>query len=191
MKLIIGLGNPGKQYQKTWHNLGFLFLDEFQKQNSDNFDGFKLNKKFKAKISTGQLCEEKIILAKPQTFMNLSGEAVRLLLKFYKLKPKDLWVVHDDIDLPLGKIKISQNVSAAGHKGVQNIIDNLKSKNFTRFRLGIKTEKEYKIPTEEFVLQKFSSEEKILKQSIEKTIQSLHLAVEKDVKDAMTEFNKK
>lgn len=192
MKIIVGLGNPGKQYEKTWHNLGFLTLDEFQKQNPDNFDNFKLNKKFKAEISIGKIDKEKIILAKPQTFMNLSGESIKLILKFYKIKPNDLWAIHDDIDLSLGKIKISQNSSAAGHKGVQNIIDNIKTKNFTRFRIGIKAEREYKIPTEEYVLQKFSKEEeKIINQSIEKTIQALNLAIEKDVKTAMNEFNKR
>ena len=112
MKLIIGLGNPGLQYKKTWHNLGFLALDEIA--DSFDFEKFKLNKKLQAQTAAGKIGQEKVILAKPQTQMNNSGLAVAAILKYYKINPADLIVIHDDIDLPLGKIRITADSSAGG-----------------------------------------------------------------------------
>ncbi len=135
MILIVGLGNPGKKYQLTRHNIGFQVVDEFVKKN--NFPDFKISKKFNALISEGIVDGAKVILAKPQTFMNNSGKAVKSLIRNWKLEIRNLVVVHDDIDLPLGKIKISIGRGSAGHKGVQSIIDELATKNFVRFRIGI------------------------------------------------------
>ena len=121
MKLIIGLGNPGKQFNKTRHNIGFEVLD--QARTDFDLPKFKLDKKLKAEITKNK----NIILAKPQTYMNLSGEAVMAIKKYYKIKIEDIIVIHDDIDLPVGKIRISQGSSSGGNKGVQSIIKNLKS----------------------------------------------------------------
>jgi len=154
MKLVVGLGNPGGKYKNTRHNLGFTALDFLQKKLEAPM--FKLNKRFGAEISKA---DKKIILAKPQTFMNNSGEATKKIMAFYKFAPEDLLVIHDDLDLSLGTIRISRNSGSAGHRGVQSIIDNLGTKNFTRLRLGIGRPEN--IPPEDYVLQNFTDEEKI------------------------------
>jgi len=207
MILIIGLGNPGRKFEKTRHNLGFQIIDEFQKKNRKvyNFSDFKFGKKFLALISKGEFNGEKIILAKPQTFMNESGKSVKILTNhFLSIRNnsamarisrmfKNLWVIHDDIDLPIGKIKIVKNRGAAGHKGVQSIIDELKTKNFFRFRIGIKPTTNYKLQTtiEKFVLQKFNKEEeKILKGVIKRTCQAIEIALKEGVEKTMSKYNK-
>lgn len=191
MKIIVGLGNPGRKFQKTRHNLGFRVLDRFLREKK--FPNFKISKKYNSLISKGILDKEKIILAKPQTFMNESGKAVKILTKSYKLKAESLFVIHDDIDLPLGKIRISKGRGSAGHKGVQSIIDELGTKNFVRFRIGIKP-KSYKLKAkslEKFVLQKFTKkEEKILKDVIKRTCQAIETAIIKEIETAMSQFNK-
>ncbi len=190
MKLIVGLGNPGKKYDQAWHNAGFMAIDQIQLDQPDEFLKFKNSLKFKAQICEGNNPEEKIILAKPQTFMNRSGQAVKALVKFYKIKPQDLFVIHDDIDLPLGKIRISQNASAAGHKGVQSIIDELGTQEFIRFRLGIKQEQKIQIPAEKYVLQKIDKESKlIIDEVIKKILIALEIALAEGATEAMNEFN--
>jgi peptidyl-tRNA hydrolase, PTH1 family len=174
--LIIGLGNPGVEYQKTPHNAGFMALDEFQKEHE--FPDFKLSKKHSSLISEGVLSlskdnlrQAKVLLAKPQTFINNSGKAVRSLLGKTK---SDLVIVHDDIDIPLGKIKVSKGSGSAGHKGVESIIQTLGTKTFTRIRIGIQPATGKPQNVEEFVLQKFSKAELLLIQStIQQTIVSI------------------
>ncbi len=200
MILIIGLGNPGKKFEKTRHNAGFRVIDGFQEKN--NFSAFKLSKKFLAEISEGVLDNEKVILAKPQTFMNNSGQAIKLLTKRYTLNANNLIIIHDDIDLPLGKIRISAGRGAAGHKGVESIIRELKTphqtlrvgtgqaKNFVRFRIGIQPKTGKPENVSEFVLQKFDrEEEKILKEAIKKTIEAIETATKERVEKAMMKFN--
>ena len=161
--LIVGLGNPGKQYEKTRHNVGFMALDAFAQKNE--FPGFQLDKKSNALISEGALNDKKILLAKPQAFMNNSGQAVKALYSKFYILYSNLIVVHDDIDLALGTIKISVNRGSAGHKGVDSIIKHLKTKNFTRIRIGIQPASLAGRPAgkpkelDAFVLKKFSSEE--------------------------------
>jgi peptidyl-tRNA hydrolase, PTH1 family len=137
-------------------------VDYFFEKFRDEFGlgDWEFKKNLNAEISVGKTKKIKIILLKPQTFMNLSGEAVDKALKYYKLKPESLIVAHDDIDLLLGRYKISQNSSSAGHNGVQNIIDLLGTKNFARIRIGVenRTDKT-KIPTEKYVLGKFTAAE--------------------------------
>jgi len=134
-KIIIGLGNPGKKYEMSRHNLGFWVIDKI----AENFKFPVMNhqSKFKAEISEGIVSGKKILLVKPQTFMNESGRAVSAISRFYKIKPRDIWVVYDDFDLLLGKLRISFNRSSGGHKGVESIIDQLGRKDFFRFRIGI------------------------------------------------------
>lgn len=167
MKIIAGLGNPEKKYELTRHNAGFMAVDVLAKELGESW---KKEKKFNTEIiKTGD-----IILAKPLTYMNLSGEAVQKILSYYKLNVKDLIVIHDDIDIALGKYKISADSRSAGHNGVQSIIDALGTKNFKRIRVGIKTEKKEKIPVDKFVLQKFKKEElEIINQITKKIINEI------------------
>lgn len=195
MKITIGLGNPGKKYVKTRHNIGFMTIDNLQ-LTINEFSDWKLNKKSKSLIATGQMSKVKgqmsrVILAKPQTFMNRSGVAVRKLIKNLKLEIKNLIIVHDDIDLPLGKIRIVQNRGAAGHKGVESIIRELKTKNFVRFRVGIKNQELRIKNTEKFVLQRFNKEEeKTAKETIKKTAEAIELFLKEGAEKAMNKFNK-
>lgn len=160
MVIIVGLGNPGKRYKNTRHNVGFQAVDEFAREN--DFPEFKLSKKFNALVSE----EENIVLVKPQTFMNESGKAVKALLK--NTRKTVLVVIHDDIDLPLGKIRISENRGSAGHKGVESIIKEIGTKDFTRFRIGVSSKTGKPKDVEKYVLQKFNKgEEEIIKQVIQ------------------------
>jgi PTH1 family peptidyl-tRNA hydrolase len=188
MILIVGLGNPGPKFEKSRHNVGFRVIDEFKEKN--NFPGFRFSEKFNATISEAEIEEEKIILAKPQTFMNNSGKAVKSIIKYYKLKTGNLFLVHDDIDLPLAKIKIVKNRGAAGHKGVQSIINELKTKNLIRVRIGIQPKiGKPKLP-EKFVLQKFNKEEeKILKGVIENSVEAIEFLIKEGSEKTMGEFN--
>ena len=192
MLLIVGLGNPGKKYEKTRHNIGFQVVEAFSEKN--NFPGFRISKKFKSEISEGFLNKRKIILAKPQTFMNLSGKGAKLLIAFYELPITNLWVIHDDIDLPLGKIKIVKNRGAAGHRGVESIIKEFGAKNFVRFRIGIKpvsNEQRTMNNVEKFVLEKFNKkEEKTVKEAIKKTVEAIEFALKEGPEKAMSEYNK-
>jgi PTH1 family peptidyl-tRNA hydrolase len=151
MKLIIGLGNPGEEYKKTRHNAGFLVLDNIASKLQAT--SYKLQANFNTEISNGIIDNEKIILTKPQTFMNNSGQAVKAIVDYYKINPEDIIVIHDDLDISLGEYKISKNKNSGGHKGVQSIIDYLGTKDFTRIRIGIMT-KNKKTPTEKFVLRR-------------------------------------
>ena len=165
MKIIVGLGNPGEKYQKTRHNVGFMFLDFLAGAEAS----WKLEKKFNALV-----CEKgDLTLIKPLTFMNNSGLSVRAFMDYYKLLPKTmglfakkdldlsemLTVVHDDLDIEFGRIKTSINSSSAGHNGVESIINHLKTKNFKRLRVGINNEFKNNIPGVKFVLQNFSTTE--------------------------------
>lgn len=192
MILIIGLGNPGKKYELSRHNLGFLVLDRFSRKNLFEF---KSSKKFKSKISKGYFGKKRIILIKPQTFMNNSGKAVKSLATNYKRQTTNIWVIHDDIDLPLGKMKIVKNRGAGGHKGVQSIINEMKTKNFVRFRLGInpryKTMKKWSDEAmKKFVLKKFTKTEKgIVKKVVENCVKALEITLKEELEKAMNEFN--
>ena len=160
MKIIIGLGNPGEKYTNNRHNAGFLLLDKMI--DAFSFSVFKLEKKFNAEISEGTLNGEKIILVKPQTFMNLSGKSIRSILDFYKLSPSDITLVHDDLDLEIGNFKTSEDSRAAGHNGVQSVFDHLGTQAIKRIRIGVEKEggrQNRNEPGDEFVLKDFSKEE--------------------------------
>jgi peptidyl-tRNA hydrolase, PTH1 family len=187
--VIYGLGNPGEKYLKTRHNIGFNVVDEFQKKNG--FPEFKLSKKFNSELSEGILGTEKIILAKPQTFMNESGTVLKKIINNYKSPINNLIVIHDDIDLPLGKTKISKDSGSGGHKGVESIIKNLKTKEFIRFRVGIQPKRGKPERAENFVLRNFTNtEEKIIKETIEKTVLAIEVFIKDGLEKAMNEFNK-
>ena len=164
MKLIIGLGNPGLDYQKTRHNVGFLALDHLWADHKDDFHltAWTNHKKFSAEISEGIVNQEKIILIKPNTFMNESGRAASAISHYYQVAPLDIIVVHDDVDLIFGSYKIQKNISSAGHNGIKSIIQHLKTEQFHRVRIGIaKTDKEKQGDTAKFVLNQFSLFERL------------------------------
>jgi len=133
MKLIAGLGNPGRGHANNRHNVGFMCLSYFAKKQGIRFD----KKRGKARIGIGEIAGTKVALARPQTYMNLSGQSVCLLVKKFDINLNDLLVIHDDLDLPLGKIRIRQGGGSAGHKGVNSITTELGSQDFTRIRVGI------------------------------------------------------
>jgi PTH1 family peptidyl-tRNA hydrolase len=133
MRLIVGLGNPGRGYAHNRHNIGFVCLNHLAKTHGIGFD----RKQGQARIGTGEIAGDKVVLAKPQTHMNLSGQSVSLLVKRFNISLNNLLVIHDDLDLPLGKIRIRYNGSSGGHKGVDSIVSELGSQEFTRLRVGI------------------------------------------------------
>ena len=178
MKIIVGLGNPGEEYNNTRHNAGFMLVEKLAAEAGAVW---QFNKRFKADIAESR----GVFFIKPQTFMNESGIAVAAVLSYYKLLPKTLGilkgknadlsqiltVIHDDLDIEFGQSKISVNSRSGGHKGVQSIIDHLKTQNFRRLRLGIKkSAAQAKIPTEKYVLMKFGKEEKEKIETLIKTI---------------------
>lgn len=204
MKLIVGLGNPGEKYEKTRHNLGFIVVDKLLKSSqSVKNTSWEKNDKFKSEIfnfqwhsKSGNL--EKVILAKPLTFMNNSGMAVGLIAKFYKIDPADIWIIHDELDLPIGNLKIRLGGSGAGHHGVESIIESLGTDKFYRFRLGIgyaKNKQEiakHKVKADEYVLDRFNEHESgTIKHIIKKGVNALEDALEEGLEKAMNRFNTK
>ncbi|MBL7054014.1 aminoacyl-tRNA hydrolase [Patescibacteria group bacterium] len=183
MILIIGLGNPGEKYKQTRHNIGKTIVKNFGK--NFEFNKFKQDKKNKAKTTS----QKNIILAIPSTYMNESGQTARLLENYFLKEPKSsIWIIHDEIDLPLGKIKISINRSSAGHRGVESIIKQVKSKEIVRFRIGIG--KNENIASEKYVLKRFSKDEEETKQKIIKIAQqAIDYAIKNGVSKAMNKYN--
>ena len=175
IKLIVGLGNPGKEYEYTRHNVGFIFINEITEKFG--VKKFNLNKKVFSAVANFKNKHE-IFLAKPQTFMNKSGTAVAALVKFFKIKPENILIVHDDIDILWGSFKFSFGRSSAGHRGVESVIKALKTKNFWRLRLGIQPRIESKnkkqgtrVRADKIILKKFTPKEldefdKIMKKAI-------------------------
>lgn len=157
MKLIVGLGNPGKQYESTRHNAGFLAVDFFLKDHP----AITCQGKFNAQICEYHENGVKVFFIKPQSFMNLSGEVVQEIASFYKVDvTKDLLVIHDEKDLPFETFKEAKDSGSAGHNGVQNIIDQLGTKDFARLRIGVESREEGSpLPTDVFVLQPFTEDE--------------------------------
>ena len=170
IKLIVGLGNPGKKYEKTYHNTGFIFIDEIAKKlgievkkkqcKSLVGEGFVEREEQTIDVKTGKIqnkiVREKIILAKPQTFMNLSGEAVSVLIKKFKISLDEILIILDDIDLEVGTYRYRENGSAGTHNGLRNIVSLLKSTDFKRIRIGIGRDE--KIELMDYVLSKISTE---------------------------------
>lgn len=172
MKLICGLGNPGDEYKNTRHNAGFIFIDKFAE--SLNSSGFKKKNDFNALIAESGDGIDKIIFVKPLTFMNRSGESVSKIANFYKIHAADIFIVYDDIDLPLGSIRFRKNGSAGTHNGMKSIIANLGSQDFPRLRLGIESRTNKNFPLDAFVLSRFTDEElDIFNKSLEEGVEVL------------------
>ena len=188
MKLIVGLGNPGKEYERTRHNVGFDIIDEFAEKKG--FNVFK--DKFQGLITEKTIDGEKIILLKPQTYMNLSGNSIVQVVKFYKINPAtDLIVVYDDMDLPLGKLRVKMNGSAGGHNGIKSIISHL-GQDFMRVKCGIGKAKN-KDENINFVLGRFTKEESEIVNPMFSTVNSLLEDVLKNIQidKIMQKYNKK
>lgn len=213
MKLVVGLGNPGEKYENTRHNLGFMALDRFLKNyTSVENTTWSDEKKLKADIAlvdwqpkAGQM--ERVILAKPKTFMNNSGMAVKLIADYYKVDSENIWVAYDDLDLPTGSIKIRFGGAAAGHHGVESIMAALNSDKFWRFRMGIGLPHGHKVDgdgvehvqsrravgnVEDYVLGTFGTKDRNkIREVIKACSNAFEVALEKDMTSAMNRFNTK
>lgn len=193
MKLVIGLGNPGKEYENTRHNVGFQCVDLLRKKL--DLPEFKLQKKFFALVSEGAYEGEKFVFAQPQTFMNVSGKTAQALVNFYKIPPQDLWLIYDDVDLALGKIRIRARGSSGSHNGMKSVTRSLGFENFPRIRIGIESRGEQKnTPLQQdissFVLHRFSKkEEKSIHKSLEAGAQAFFTALKEGIPAAMERFN--
>jgi PTH1 family peptidyl-tRNA hydrolase len=171
MKLIVGLGNPGREYEKTRHNVGFMTLDKIA--NRLALVTYRLENQFKAEITqTGGVGEDRIIFAKPRTFMNNSGESVSKILNYYKIGSDDFIVICDDLDLDLGTIRIRHEGSSGGHKGLESIINKIGDNRFIRIKIGIGNNVAKNIPSEKYVLEKIPENDmKILDKSVDKSVE--------------------
>ena len=192
MKIIVGLGNPGKEYEKSRHNAGWMVLDELHKEL--NGEPFKEEKKFKALISDGSYQGQKIVLVKPLTFMNLSGEAVQAVAAFYKVQPEDVICAYDDLDTPFGSIRIKPKGGAGTHNGMKSMVKHL-GENFPRLRVGIESRGETspeEHETTSFVLGKFNkSEQTTLKKVMKKYIEAIKTWIADGIEASMNAFNGK
>lgn len=194
MKIVVGLGNPGEKYTKTRHNIGFWVVEELAGELDCPKFGFepKLKSEIigcKAKNASGQI--DPVLLVKPQTYMNSSGEAVGLVLNYYKdrVTLEDLWVVHDDVDLDLGRIKIQRGGGTAGHHGLESIVKAVGG-GFVRFRFGIGRPKRGVYNVEDFVLGSFSPDEKgVAQEGVKTVVEALKCGMEKGLEEAMGKFN--
>lgn len=155
MKIVVGLGNPGKKYVNTRHNIGFDAVDALASKHNIKFN----KEKFNAIFGEGNICGEKVLIVKPQTFMNLSGEAVRDIVSWFKEKPDNVLVIFDDISLPVGKLRIRPKGSAGGHNGIKSIIYQLGSDTFPRIKIGVGSPQNKDYDLADFVLGKFSKDE--------------------------------
>ena len=188
MFIIAGLGNPGKQYENTRHNTGFSVIDVIAEAS----DIAVLEKKHKAVIGKGYIDGQKVILAKPQTFMNLSGESIRELIDYYKVdETSELIVIYDDISMDVGQLRIRKKGSAGGHNGIKNIIAHLGHDEFLRIKVGV-GEKPKGYDLADYVLGHFTQDEqKIMRESAVQAARAVQLLVQGNVDKAMNDYNKK
>jgi len=199
MIIIVGLGNPGEKFKNTRHNAGFMVVNFFAEKNG--FPEFNMSKKSNSLISqnnyssfprkAGIVKDKKIILIKPQTFMNNSGTAVKKITNTQHLTPNTLIIIHDDIDLPLGKLKIVKNRGSAGHKGVESIIKNIGNKELIRFRIGVQPKNGKPKNPENFVIKNFTKAEKeIIDRTIIEISDALSLFIKEGLEKTMNQYNK-
>lgn len=190
MKLIIGLGNPGRHYVNNRHNVGFKCIDFVAREH-----GISVTQRgAHSKLGTGEIAGIKIVLAKPQTFMNLSGEAVSALVRRYKLSSKDILIIYDDLDLPLGKIRIREKGSSGGHNGLKSIISCLGTQDFPRIRVGIAPSEDdnttTKVDAIEHVLSDFTEEEKaVMHEVYPKVAAAIECVLSEGTTTAMNKYN--
>ena len=183
MFLIVGLGNPGKEYENTRHNIGFEVIDYIA-----NKYNIELNRvKFKGIYGEGFIANKKVILLKPTTYMNLSGESIREVINFYKLTEEDIIVLYDDVSLEVGRLRIREKGSAGGHNGIKSIIANLSTDVFSRIKIGVGQPKGDLVS---HVLGKFSKDEQeVLKESMEASANAVEIIIKENAKEAMNKLN--
>ena len=184
MKLIVGLGNPGKEYEGTRHNFGFMVVDELANKLNTEIN----QNKFKGLYTKVKYHGEDVILLKPQTYMNLSGESVIAAMNFFKLDKEDIIVIYDDLDMPVGKLRLRKTGSAGGHNGIKNIIAHLSSQDFKRIRVGIDRHKYMKVV--DYVLSRFAKEEtEAINQGIDKASDAVLDYLDHDFDYIMNRYN--
>lgn len=166
MKLIVGLGNPGKEYAESRHNIGFRCINKLARR----YDISLTQRGSQSHFGTGEIEGKRVVLVKPRTFMNLSGTAVKLMKQRFKVLTDDIWVIHDDLDLPLGKVRISQGGGSGGHKGVDSIITDLGSRDFPRIKVGIGRPPEGSQDAVEYVLGHFTGDDRSIMENALKTV---------------------
>ncbi|OGE25439.1 aminoacyl-tRNA hydrolase [Candidatus Daviesbacteria bacterium RIFCSPHIGHO2_02_FULL_41_14] len=194
MKLIVGLGNPGEKFINTRHNLGFMVVDEYVKKHLGPKIIWESSKDFKSEMLK---LSNDLWLVKPQTFMNHSGVAVENICRYYKINPSDLIVIYDDLDLPLGKIKIRMGGSAAGHHGVESILERLGKDGFIRIRIGIGNlkskmaeQKDHLFDANRFVVDDFDQSEKSkIRHAVKQSINALDVLIKDGLEKVQTQFN--
>lgn len=188
MKLIVGLGNPGEKYEATRHNAGFVAVEQLAK--AFGFEPFKESLKHQADLSEGEIAGEKVLLVKPNTFMNLSGRSARSLIHFYKVEPQDILVIYDEVALDSGILRFRPEGSAGGHKGIKSLIQELDTSAFHRLRLGVKPLVPFPGDLADYVLGKFTEEEKeLLQKTLDHVPQAVELWVKERIEAAMNRFN--
>ena len=184
-KIVLGIGNPGNKYAKTRHNLGFAVVDEIANTHGKNFHADPRSKSVAAEIDLG---DQRCLLVKPITYVNLSGEAVRLLLNWYKLSVASLLVISDDLHLPVGKIRLRSKGGSGGHRGLQSIINCLQSSDFARLRIGIGSENE--VANASYVLSRFTSaEQEVIGTSVRKAGEAVVAWINHGIATAMDQYN--
>lgn len=183
MFLIVGLGNPGKEYENTRHNIGFTAIDKI----ADKYN-IEVNRvKFKGVCGEGFIGGDKVILLKPTTYMNLSGESVRAVMDFYKLTEEDILIIYDDISLDVGRLRMREKGSAGGHNGIKSIIGHLGTEVFSRIKIGVGQPKNDLV---NHVLGKFSkAENEVLNETIDCVVEATETVIRADIKEAMNKFN--
>ncbi|NGZ78133.1 aminoacyl-tRNA hydrolase [Saccharibacillus alkalitolerans] len=185
MKWIVGLGNPGKNYEKTRHNVGFMALDRLAQKHGISIT----QSKCKALVGEGMIGREKIVLIKPMTFMNLSGESVRAYMDYYKVELKDLIVVYDDLDTEVGRVRLRYQGSAGGHNGIKSIIQHTGTQTFDRVRMGI-SRPQNGMAVVDYVLAPFAkAEQPLLDEMIEKTCEAIEYSLDHTFEQTMARFN--
>lgn len=183
MYLIVGLGNIGREYEKTRHNVGFDTIDLLSRKYN-----IELNReKFRGIYGEGYIGREKVLLLKPSTYMNLSGESVREAVNFYKIEPDKIIIIYDDISIPVGRLRIRSKGSAGGHNGIKNIILNLGTDSFPRIKVGVG---QPKVNLVSYVLGRFSEEErKVLEETLETALLAVKEIIEVSLEEAMNKYN--
>ena len=186
MYVIAGLGNPGKKYENTRHNMGFITIDQLAEKHNIKVDKIK----FKALVGEGIIAGQKVLLVKPQTYMNLSGESLREVMNFYKLEPENLIVIYDDMDVDVGGLRIRKFGSAGSHNGMKSVVYQLKSDRFPRVRLGIGNKKN--ADAADFVTGGFRKEEvPLLEEAVTNAVSAIECMLDADIDTAMNRYNTK
>jgi len=185
--LVVGLGNPGTEYSKTRHNLGFMVVKALAREQGVQIK----EKKYRSRVATAEIDDQKVVLALPQTYMNLSGQAIKELLNGYRLQPERMVVIYDDLDLNFGDVRVRPQGSAGTHKGMKSIVQEIHTTVFPRVRVGIGPKDEAR-DAAEFVLSEFSAEEiEALKPVIQRACGAVKMILAGDLQRAMNEFNRK